>query len=84
MGSNPIARSQIWIADCKGDLRNPFLTTASWPSGKARVCKTLIHGFKSRRRLYNLVQGTHVFEYLGLFAFRWPSAVLIERNLNPI
>ena len=27
------------------------VSMASWPSGKARVCKILIHGFKSRRRL---------------------------------
>jgi hypothetical protein len=31
VGSNPIARSVL-------------LSTASWPSGKARVCKTLITG----------------------------------------
>ena len=38
VGSNPIARSAI-------------LKLASWPSGKARVCKTLIQGFESPRRL---------------------------------
>ena len=26
---------------------------ATWPSGKARVCKTLMRGFDSHRRLYN-------------------------------
>jgi hypothetical protein len=31
VGSSPIARSH-------------YLNTASWPSGKARVCKTLITG----------------------------------------
>ena len=43
VGSNPIARSAP-------------LRMASWPSGKARVCKTLIQGFESPRRL-SLIDG---------------------------
>jgi hypothetical protein len=48
VGSNPIARSELRIADCGLSISNPQfiikLVTASWPSGKARVCKTLITG----------------------------------------
>ncbi len=52
-------------------VSNPFVYQASWPSGKARVCKTLIHGFKSRRRLKR-----------GLF-FRSPLFVLPHTHKAP-
>ena len=48
MGSNPIARSAIH-------------KLASWPSGKARVCKTLIQGFESPRRLSTTYNGIRWF-----------------------
>jgi hypothetical protein len=53
VGSNPIARSDacgLQIDDCRLSISNPQFTytlqhkMASWPSGKARVCKTLIMG----------------------------------------
>src|SRR5450759_3003643 len=34
------------------------ITGATWPSGKARVCKTLTHGFDSHRRLFSYPQIT--------------------------
>ena len=40
MGSNPIARSD----KSGGALTPPLLPRATSPSGKARVCKTLIVG----------------------------------------
>jgi hypothetical protein len=49
VGSNPIARSSI--EDCRlmpayrqSHSSFYFVSLASWPSGKARVCKTLITG----------------------------------------
>ena len=47
MGSNPIARSVVY-------------KLASWPSGKARVCKTLIQGFESPRRLSTTYNGVRL------------------------
>jgi hypothetical protein len=51
VGSNPIARSDacgLQIDDCRLSISNPqsilSKSMASWPSGKARVCKTLIMG----------------------------------------
>ena len=32
----------------------PLLNMVTWPSGKARVCKTLIHQFKSGRHLQKI------------------------------
>ena len=40
---------------------NPLLNMVTWPSGKARVCKTLIHQFKS---------GRHLQKIPGSFGFR--------------
>ena len=48
VGSNPIARSKVM---------------ASWPSGKARVCKTLIQGSESPRRLLNELVLVLVFNF---------------------
>ena len=39
----------------------PLLNMVTWPSGKARVCKTLIHQFKS---------GRHLQKIPGSFGFR--------------
>ena len=33
---------------------NSLLNMVTWPSGKARVCKTLIHQFKSGRHLQKI------------------------------
>ncbi len=45
MGSNPIARSKIEGCGLE-DIQSAILIVcmASWPSGKARVCKILIAG----------------------------------------
>ena len=40
---------------------NSLLNMVTWPSGKARVCKTLIHQFKS---------GRHLQKIPGSFGFR--------------
>ena len=46
-GSSPVTRSKQIRNAC---LRSLF-HTVPWPSGKARVCKTLIRQFKSGRYL---------------------------------
>ena len=46
----------------------------TWPSGKARVCKTLIHQFKSGRHLQNIP---------GSFGFRdflFLSSLILEKH----
>ena len=60
MGSNPIARSNFEVAGTKwfeeaiivaSQMVYHQVYSATWPSGKARLCKSLIHGFESHRRL---------------------------------
>ena len=50
----------------------PYMVT--WPSGKARVCKTLIHQFKS---------GRHLQKIPGSFGFRdflFLSSLILEKH----
>jgi hypothetical protein len=44
----------------------------TWPSGKARVCKTLIHQFKSGRHLQKFPEAAAS----GIFCFLLPPDVL--------
>ncbi len=47
-------------------VRTASSPEATWPSGKARVCKTLIHRFESGRRLQLTLSTTQVPERRAL------------------
>ena len=51
-----------------------LLIMVTWPSGKARVCKTLIHQFKSGRHLQKFPEAAA--SGIFCFAFLFPVPVL--------
>ena len=67
VGSNPIARSNIEGCGLEG-VQSAILVVymASWPSGKARVCKILIRGSNplDASSKANLIRFAFLFKYL--------------------
>ena len=60
-----------------------------WPSGKARVCKTLIRGFDSHphliflpKKVYFIV--THSVKYLGLRPFAGHDSSLTPSKIKKL
>jgi hypothetical protein len=74
VGSNPIARSSIEGCRLK-DVQSAILIVymASWPSGKARVCKILIAGS-------NLADASKANQIWFAFLFKY----YYEKNLKEV
>ena len=77
------------IADCRYVLTVPAIdvlhkrSRVPWPSGKARVCKTLIPRFKSGRHLQTSLLKNRQLKRLARFSCRNPTHLcesLVQRT----